>query len=295
MNLEKIERCPLCGYQSLKPFISCLDYTVSQELFHVEQCEACKFTLTNPRPIQSEAGKFYQSSDYISHTSKSKSLMDRIYLIIRSFTLRWKFSLVKSHLHNKHLLDIGCGTGDFGKYCSTQGVTVYGVEPSQSARDLASSKGILTFESLDEIQNVKFSVITLWHVLEHIYDLDIIFQKIKSLLTDDGTIFIAVPNHESHDAMHYKQFWAAFDVPRHVWHFSKITMESCLNKNKLSLKEKSPMKLDAYYVSLLSEKYKGDGSLTLSGIFRATWAAFKSNSKAKVNMNYSSIIYQVKK
>ncbi len=295
MSLEKVEACPICGEKSLKPFLLCKDYTVSGELFHVEQCAKCGMTITNPHPTIDSAGAYYQSSEYISHSSKSSGLIDHIYLIIRHFTIKWKFRLVKPHIKNNKLLDIGCGTGNFAGYCKAQGVDVYGIEPSSEARNKTMEKSIKVFKSLDELPDVKFNVITLWHVLEHIHSLQDTLAKIKNLLADNGTIFIAVPNLESEDAEHYKEFWAGFDVPRHVWHFSKKSMQQLLIGSGLKPFHKEPMKLDAFYVSLLSEKYKANGKLSIVSAIKAVFFGFKSNWKAKSKLNYSSIIYMAHK
>ena len=260
----------------------------------MEQCSNCGMTLTNPRPPAETAGVFYQSPNYISHTSQSTGIIDRIYLIIRRFTIKWKFNLIKSRLNQLPLLDFGCGVGTFAAYCKSKGVEVIGVEPSNEAWRKASEK-IDVFENLNQLPDIKFGVITLWHVLEHVYDLDQTLQKIKGLLADNGTIFIAVPNHESNDAIYYRENWAAFDVPRHVWHFSSKTMKQTLNKNGLRLVNQIPMKLDSYYVCLLSEKNINGGKLTLSKAVKAFFKGYQSNLRAKKNNNYSSIIYQVQK
>lgn len=251
-------------------------------------------TFTNPRPPAELASNYYQSQQYISHSSKSNGIIDSIYLIIRQFTNKWKYNLVKPLLHNKPLLDYGCGTGTFAILCKSKGVSVYGLEPSLEARTKAS-ENINVVESLDQLPPTKFSVITLWHVLEHVYDLNETIQRLKSLLEETGTIFIAVPNLESEDAIHYRENWAAYDVPRHLWHFSEATMKLTLEKNELKIVSQIPMKLDSYYVSLLSEKNSNKNQLTLTAIFKGLYNGYHSNYKAKERMNYSSIIYVVQK
>ena len=294
MSLEKVETCPVCQGRSFKSFLLCKDHSISGELFHVEQCPVCGMVLTNPRPSADHAADYYQSSEYISHSSKSSGLIDYIYLIIRRFTMKWKLKLVRPYLNTRTLLDIGCGTGTFAGYCKENDITTYGVEPSPHARSKAEKK-INVFESLEKLPDVKFSVITLWHVIEHIYDLSKTLAEIKNHLADNGIIFIAVPNLESLDARHYKEYWAAYDVPRHVWHFSKKSMEELLLKSGFKVIQKVPMKLDSYYVSLLSEKYKTGGKLLFTNAFKAILIGIKSNWTARKTMNYSSIIYLVQR
>lgn len=214
--------------------------------------------------------------------------------MLRGFSLRWKYSLLTPYLHQGPLLDYGAGTGHFLQEIKDHGYAAYGVEPSAEARNKTGS-GIPVVASLRELPNHTFEVITLWHVLEHVYRLRETIQELKSKLTDRGTIFIAVPNRESYDAQHYQSMWAAYDVPRHLWHFSKSNMSELIQKEGLTIKDVIPMKLDAYYVSLLSERYKNGGVLSLFGILHAVAAGIKSNQKGKKNANHSSLIFVVQK
>ena len=295
MSLEKVELCPICTGKSFTPFLVCKDYTTTGELFHVEQCINCGLLLTNPRPQHNLLGKYYQSKSYISHTSAANGIIDYIYLIFRKLTIRWKFKLIKPSLTFNKLLDVGCGTGHFLHHCKQAGVDAYGVEPSAEARHVASKQNLDVVETIQALPAVKFDVITLWHVLEHIYDLKKTIEHLKERLEENGIIFIAVPNWQSFDASHYKTYWAGYDVPRHAWHFSKATMQLLIHACGLKLKGTLPMKLDAYYVSLLSEKYSLKGNLNLLQALHAVTIGFQSNRKGKHDMNYSSLIYLVQK
>jgi 2-polyprenyl-3-methyl-5-hydroxy-6-metoxy-1,4-benzoquinol methylase len=295
MSLERVESCPVCGEKIFQPFLECEDYTATHELFHVEQCPACGMLVTNPRPHQLVAGRYYQSPDYISHRSNASGIFDYIYLIIRYFTLKWKYSLIKPYLREKTLLDVGCGTGDFLYQCQKRGLKVFGVEPAAFARARATSRNVTAVESLETLPDQKFDVITLWHVLEHIYDLHNTLNTLKEKLANHGTIFIAVPNWQSFDASRYQNQWAGYDVPRHVWHFSKASMTQLLENTGLRVQKILPMKLDAYYVSLLSEKNSSGGKLSFMGIVCAVMAGYQSNAKASSDINHSSLIYIVQK
>jgi 2-polyprenyl-3-methyl-5-hydroxy-6-metoxy-1,4-benzoquinol methylase len=286
MTLEEVFNCPLCQGTHLITLHQSKDHNQSGILFPVKQCVACSFTFTSPRPPESNAGQFYQSSNYISHQTTAVSLFDRLYLIIRSFTLRWKYQLVKPYCHGS-LLDVGCGTGTFLTYCQKQGIRVTGIEPSDARKTI---QGITTYQTLSQAPQQSYSVITLWHVLEHIYELKETIGLLKSNLEENGTIFIAVPNRLSQDAHVYGKYWAAWDVPRHIWHFSSDNMSQLMKQSGLQVKEIIPMKLDAYYVALLSEKYRGTGKL---GFVRATWVALLSNFSARKTGEYSSLIYRI--
>jgi 2-polyprenyl-3-methyl-5-hydroxy-6-metoxy-1,4-benzoquinol methylase len=298
--MTEIQICPICAGKNFTQFVACLDYTVSFEKFNLIKCTDCEFIVTSPRPSSDEIDKYYSSESYTSHIHHAKRLLDRVYILVRNFTLKWKLSLVEhktSHSKNKRLLDYGCGTGEFLKLSRTKGWNTQGVEPSQKARQGASEliKKDLS-PSLDDVPDTKlFDAITLWHVLEHVPEPSTTLQKLKSRLTHDGTLFIAVPNHRSWDGRKYIQTWAGYDVPRHFWHFSQNTMKMLLEKNDLKLEEILPMRLDAFYVSLLSEKYSANGVLTLQGILQGILNGFRSNLHARADKEYSSLIYVVKK
>lgn len=249
-------------------------------------------TATSPRPADKKLGQYYESSDYISHTAKGNSLVNKIYLIARSFTLKGKRKLAQKLVPQKgNLLDIGCGTGDFLQSCLENNWQCTGVEPGIQPRAIAAAKGINTFERLDQVKE-KYQLITMWHVLEHVPDLNQTLSSIYNLLEQKGTLLIAVPNHLSYDARHYKNYWAGYDVPRHLWHFNQQTMERILRNHNFKLQQILPMKLDSFYVSLLSEGYQGTGFLRYVKAF--TIGLF-SNLNATNNKQYSSLIYIFRK
>lgn len=293
MTLETISVCPVCQANSFNSFLTAKDYTVSQQDFGLVNCTTCGFTITNPRPTLETIHSFYKSEKYISHTGGSGSFVDRLYRIARSYTLKWKQQLITSFAQEKTLLDYGCGTGSFLAHMKTKGWNVTGVEPSADARAIASENA--TVHELIESVNGTFYIITLWHVLEHIHDLNKTLTELGKRLEASGTIFIAVPNYKCADATHYKKHWAAYDVPRHLWHFNQQTMTRVLADAGFNVQKIVPMKLDAYYVSLLSESYKDPAAGTLSRYFRAIQQAWMSNRAARNSGEYSSLIYIAKK
>lgn len=295
--MTTITSCPVCEGHAFTAFQSCIDYTVSQETFYLVSCTTCGFVMTSPRPTDERLGNYYLSEKYISHTNKAASVIDKVYLLARNYTLQWKLNLVNAATspRQKKILDYGCGTGEFLKKCKDDQWQVSGVEPSPSARQQSSLlTGAVIAEKIQELQEKDFNVITLWHVLEHVSDPNAIIHEIKQKLTKDGTIFIAVPNYRSWDGSHYKEFWAGYDVPRHLWHFSQQTMKALLEKNSLKLNRIIPMKLDSFYVSMLSEKYKNNTS-SLTGIVKAMINGMRSNWRAHKNQEYSSLLYVIKK
>ena len=275
--------------KNVKPFLNCKDHTVSGERYEVMKNQEFDLLVTSPVPSNLE--KYYQSEDYISHTDAKKSLFDKVYQIVKRHTLKKKVMLLDSFLtEEKTVLDIGAGTGDFLQACKKNHWKVAGVEPSLKAREIAKNKTISLEKDLSFFKGQKFDVITLWHVLEHVENLEAYTQSLKDLLKENGTLLIAVPNYKSFDATYYGAFWAAFDVPRHLWHFSQTSIQKIFALVSLNLTREIPMKFDAYYVSLLSEKYK-NGKMN---ILKSFWIGFQSNRKAKKSSEYSSLIYVLK-
>lgn len=286
-----IEKCLVCGSNHFEPFLVCKDYTVSQENFNIVSCKSCGFKFTNPRPEDSVIGNYYKAESYVSHSNTKKGIINKLYHLVRSYTLKKKVSMVNSYVSRGTILDYGCGTGMFLKSCKDNGWESFGMEPDDSARKIASEHGLNVFSDKARIQTYisdkQFSAITLWHVLEHVTDMNETLSFFKSKLKKDGVLIIAVPNHVSYDAKSYKEHWAAYDVPRHIYHFDVKSMSSLLSNAGFKLVETKGMKFDSFYVSMLSEKYK-TGSMNL---IKAFMVGLKSNLKAKDSTMYSSSIY----
>lgn len=276
-------------HKGLTPLLNCIDYTVSMESYEVMYNKEYDLLITSPVP--NDLSKYYKSESYISHTDSTKSLVDKLYQVVKKYTLKKKLKLINSFkTETKTILDIGAGTGDFLKICKENNWEVTGIEPSEKARKFAEEKNINLYNDISKIENKKFDVITLWHVLEHIPNLFEYIQNLKKLLKENGTLIIAVPNFKSYDAKYYKEFWAAYDVPRHLYHFSQNSIDKIFNNINMKVVKKLPMKFDSFYVSLLSEKYKTGKS----NLFKAFYIGLLSNLKAKKSTEYSSLIYIIK-
>lgn len=266
------------------------DYSLTGEEFELR--ENIDYDLLITHPVPKDLDKYYEFDEYISHTDSKKTIVDRVYQVVRNYTLKKKLQLINEQKNSlKKILDVGCGTGDFLAICKKNGWTTLGIEPNKKARNISLTKKLVIKEKLDDVKNEKFDIITLWHVLEHVPNLSEYINRLKELLTDNGTLIIAVPNFKSYDAEYYKQHWAAFDVPRHLWHFSKNSIQKIFKEYNMELIKTVPMKFDSYYVSLLSEKYKNGKMNPLKAFF----IGFKSNLKANTSKEYSSHIYLLKK
>ncbi|MFT4031132.1 MAG: class I SAM-dependent methyltransferase [Siphonobacter sp.] len=295
MKVETLTNCPVCKGTHFSSYLVCKDYTVSQEMFSLVKCTSCGFIFTNPRPTETEIGSYYQSNEYISHSNTKQGLIAQVYHTVRKITLKSKLKLInRLHPTKGTLLDIGCGTGMFLSVCKENGWNVSGVEPDSGARKLAedTTKSHIESSILEYFQNQKFSIVTMWHVLEHVHRLEETIDWLYNRIDTNGHLIIAVPNLESKDAQVYQQYWAAYDVPRHLYHFSQVTISELFLQKGFVLSETLPMPFDSFYVSMLSTKYR-DGK---TNYIEAIQQGLASNIWAKQNhKNYSSLIYVFKK
>ncbi len=253
-----IKGCPVCEGKIFKLKFICTDYSVSSEKFKIVSCETCGFVLTNPRPEPNNIGRYYKSENYISHTNNKKGLFNFLYQTIRKYTIERKVQMIKK-FDTKNLLDIGCGTGEFLNKAKSQGISVEGIEPSEKARKQCKQNYNLNINQsadMEAYDDNKFDCITMWHVLEHMPDLNTLIESIYTKTSPNGKIIIGVPNYESWDAKYYKKYWAAWDVPIHFWHFTKESIEKLFKKHGFVLLKTKPMIFDSFYVSILSEEYK---------------------------------------
>lgn len=273
----------------MKRFLKTKDFSVSGEEFELILDTELNMLRTYPEP--NNLYSYYNSEDYISHTDSANNLVEKLYQHIKKYNLKRKVNLINKYTDSdKTLLDIGAGTGAFLKSAKQNGWETYGIEPSENARALALKKGLELKENLDLLDKRSFKVITLWHVLEHLPDLELQIDKITSLLHRDGTLMIAVPNFNSYDAEYYKEYWAAYDVPRHLSHFSQLSIRKLFAKSGMKLVKIKPLIFDSFYVSLLSEKYKH----RKGNFLRAFLIGLISNIRAWKTKEYSSLLYILK-
>ena len=281
MEHEQITNCPICGSTSLDPYLRVKDHFLTSDTFAISQCNSCGFKITNPRPGPKHISPYYESPEYISHNTGKNNLINLVYKTVRSINFKSKFKC----LHKAsavRLLDYGAGEGAFVKYCLRRGIIAQGVEPSLAARNRAKE---INIELLDEIPNASFNNITLWHVLEHVHDLKNTLSNLIDHLDTGGRLIIALPNNESYDQKIYGEYWAAYDVPRHLWHFNESNIIQLIESFGLEHVKTQGMYFDAFYISMMSAKYARRSTLgaILNGL--------KSNLKAKQSGGYSSQIY----
>jgi 2-polyprenyl-3-methyl-5-hydroxy-6-metoxy-1,4-benzoquinol methylase len=272
-------------------YLDVKDHSISKEEFRLLRDETIDLVFTFPQPVEEKLATYYESEDYISHTDGKRSLFEKAYQFVKNIALKRKLKLINELQSSKGLLlDIGTGTGDFLSQAKQNGWQIIGVEPNEKARNIALQKGVTYIGHTSELEDHSVDVVTMWHVLEHVPDVNAQIKELKRLLKPAGTIVIAVPNFNSYDANYYGKFWAAYDVPRHLWHFSRLSIEKLFEREKLQLLETRPMFFDSFYVSLLSEKYK-TGKMNY---YTAFLVGLQSNWKARTSRDYSSHIYIIK-
>lgn len=277
---------------SEKPFLKCKDHTVSGREFELRYDEKLELLETFPKPENHQLPEFYKSEKYISHTDSKKSFFDKTYQWVKSYMIDQKLKWIEKEKPTKgNLLDIGAGTGDFLARAKNINWQINGIEPNPEARGLASKKGVLIEKETTSLSSNSFDVITMWHVLEHVPDLEVQIRELQRLLKKDGLLIIAVPNFKSYDAQKYKEHWAAFDVPRHLWHFSREAIKRIFAQYDFEIFKTRGLPFDSFYVSLLSEKYKSGSSNFIAGFF----TGLISNLKAKKTKEHSSVVYFLRK
>jgi len=261
--------CPLCNSKNIQAALATMDYSISKEAFDIFDCMDCSFRFTQSIPSPETIGPYYNSEVYISHSDTKEGFVNRVYHTARDLMLNRKRKLVQSLTQGKRLLDVGSGTGYFLDHMKRNGYQVKGIEIDSDARQATKKKfGIEVAEPsslLNGELKEKVEVVTMWHVLEHLHDLHGYMKSIHHQLTEDGFLLIAVPNHASYDAQYYKKLWAAYDVPRHLWHFTPKTIAQLANKNGFEVVSQKRLPLDPFYNALLSEQYKGNKLALLSG------------------------------
>lgn len=295
MDLENITNCPVCNGVDLKDFISAKDHTASQEIFSIKTCSVCELGITTPRPSSANISKYYQSEKYISHTGGNKNITDALYRVARNRMFLWKKNIIEENHSKGNILDYGCGTGEFLAFMKQAQWDISGVEPSELARTKATQNTKTEiYKNLEVATVTDLDVITLWHVAEHLNELDKTIATLKSKLKTGGRMLIAVPNYQSPDGQKYKSYWAGYDVPRHLWHFSKSSITKLVQKNGMKLEDVKPMKLDALYISYLSETYEYPQQSNLLSLAKGVINGVRSNWKAQSETNHSSILYIAK-
>lgn len=284
------KKCPWCESEKTKIHLWLKDEFLTKEEFQIHECLNCGLLFTEPRPPKEKIGDFYKSEDYYSHKENNKGFIPKIYETIKSVNLKTKFKMATKGMNTGTVLDIGCGVGDFLHTMEINGWKTVGIEPSEEAKTIAKKrmKGHLYApDEINQLPNESFDLITMWHVLEHVDDLRSEIKQLERLLKKGGRLVLALPNFKSHDAQYYKEYWAAYDVPRHLNHFCKTSIHNIFKNSTLNWIETKKLIWDAYYISFMSEQYKRHSLALLKGAI----TGFISNLKARKNGEWSSLVF----
>ena len=292
--MMEINKCPICNSTEIIPYFSTRDYFFTNEEFSISKCNSCNFIFTNPVPAKEEIAKYYNTDKYISHDTNSNGLLGKLYNTIRDFNLKNKYSIIKKYIQQGSALDIGSGTGEFLNFLKNKNWKTHGIEPEKKAREFAINKyklEIFDENKLNQLNKNEFDLISMWHVLEHVYEINERLQIIHSLLKDDGIFINALPMIDSLDSLRFGKYWAGLDVPRHLHHFSHDTFQLLANNCGFELIDKYPLKFDSYYVSYLSHKALNNSLALIRGLADGCISNMKADSKR----NYSSMIFVLRK
>lgn len=297
MNKTVYNSCPLCGSSSIYKKFTCKDYFTTGEYFNIFECKECHFQFTQDIPDEISISTYYDSPAYVSHSNTSKGIINGLYHIVRTIMLRRKVSLVKKLTFMKHgkLLDYGAGTGYFAHAMQSAGWEVTAIEKSEHARKFAEDKfaiRMLSPQDIEKEEDKRYDAVTLWHVMEHIHDIHALWDHLYRILDDNGIAIIALPNSQSYDAEYYRENWAAYDVPRHLWHFAPSTIMKLGEQHDFILERRYPMPFDGFYISMLSERYKKSRLANIRGMWNGFLGWIATFDKCNAS---SSIIYIFRK
>ena len=284
------KKCPWCDSEKTQMHLWVKDYFLTGEAFEIHECLKCGLLFTEPRPDSNHIGKYYQSEEYYSHQENKSGFIPKIYESVKKVNLKHKRKLATKGMKVGTMLEIGCGVGDFLHEMEQRGWNCTGIEPSKEAKAIAQNRvkaNILNPEDLATLKDESFDLITMWHVLEHVDNLKDEVRHLQRLLKKGGRLVLALPNFKSTDAEYYREYWAAYDVPRHLNHFCRESITNIFKTTKLQLKKIDKLVWDAYYISYMSEKYKNHTLPLLKGAVRG----LMSNCKARKSGEWSSLVY----
>ncbi len=295
--MPDLHRCPACSANRIVDLFRARDYLVSGREYLIRRCEACGMGWTADPPPEEEAGGYYLSGEYISHTDRKKNFSDHLYHLARNYMLGRKHRLTTlvTGKHSGSLLDVGSGTGYYAAYMKERGWQVSAIEPNDQAREYSASHFSLSVTTPDRIEDFatgSFDCITFWHVLEHLYEPGQWLNEVRRLLKDDGRCIIALPNFSSADAEWFGKRWAALDVPRHLWHFTPDALQKFVGARGFNCERIVPLPLDLFYISSLSYRNNGNRLPLARGVLTGLFIALRNLLRKE---KASSLVYLISK
>ncbi|ASQ90723.1 methyltransferase type 12 [Prosthecochloris sp. GSB1] len=304
--------CPINGASEAVPFMKAPDRLAPEtdsEWSLVRDRETGLIYLS-PRPTEEEMALHYPESGYDPHrpTVTVKTLSDRLYLALRHCSLLWKASLIERNgpplSPDSRLLEIGCSDGGLlDALMKRNGIPAgncRGYEKSGRSSELARKRfglDIQTADICDTLPSDSFDRIILWHSLEHLHRLNETLAAVSRLLAPEGRIVIALPNAASLDAALYGRNWVAWDAPRHLYHFTPLTLAKLLRKHGLEVTAMRQFIPDTFYNCLLSEalSFRASGGIKPLLLARGLLRAIRSIvSGIQDRAASSTLVYHIK-
>lgn len=249
-------RCPVCDHDESSIRYSFAD---AHGAYGLVRCNACGHEFLNSRPTRGSIGIYYSAEAYQPFLSSShrKSMADRVYAIVRKFSVRWKRRQIERQQKRGSVLDLGCGTGEFLAEMQRSGWKATGLEPSLEAvkhgREVLGLDIIHAHVDESPLLDQQFDVITMWHALEHVHRLHPALRWIYDTLKPDGRVYVAVPNMSGFDGRFYGKHWVALDPPRHLHHFSYHSMARLIEQHGFKIHSTRQIPLDTLFNVGMSE------------------------------------------
>ena len=261
------------------------DHFLSGEFFELVKDHHYEYYKTKPDVGIEQLSKYYDSEAYLSHQENTKGIKSFIYNIVKKYMFTRKYKWISKYVKKGNWLDFGAGTGEFLAFLPSKHWNKMAFELNRNAIQKIKSKDLRYISDYQQ-HDTSYDVISAFHAIEHVLDIQEWFNFLKRVARRNAIIAVAVPNYKAYDAKYYQENWAAYDVPRHRYHFSKDSIRRLFRENGFEILDEKPMPLDAYYISIISETYKGKRNL-----FNALRVGLLSNLKALSSKEYSSNLF----
>ena len=238
--------CPVCFSDQVNLYLKTYNQHGKTLLQHKEKFSYCRCTNCQTVFLTGVAftKNYYQQYYTFPEVTEQSSIKNKLEKFLNKKGITKKIAvieeLVDNHKGKIHLLDIGCGAGDFLASLDNKKYNAVGIEKDKKEYTICKQKNLTVYNA--DIYNhnfagEKFDVITLWHVIEHIPDPHKLLKKVKTLLKKNGVLIMATPNADSLGFKYAKEKWFHLDAPRHIILYGKKGMEELSIRNGLDIKK----------------------------------------------------------
>ncbi|MEW6442566.1 MAG: class I SAM-dependent methyltransferase [bacterium] len=226
--------CNICSSCSQTRLTRCRDQVFGHsEEFQLVRCNDCELVYLSPRPEKNEMGKYYPPG----YQQEIRKLIDRLRgdpILRRGLEMLARRRLPPRKPPGR-VLEVGCSFGDYLGYLRRNGWDVEGIELDPDASRYAREADLAVHEGdaeriLPTLPSGRFDVVALWHLIEHLYDPLAALQEIGRVLKPGGLLLMELPNFASLLAGRLGQAWFPLEVPRHLYHFTPVTISRLLSR-----------------------------------------------------------------